>query len=133
MARLVAVSNRVADLDTPGGASKGGLAMALSAALREHGGLWFGWSGRTAARGADGPKVRRVGNVDLATIDLAEQEVDEYYNGFANRTLWPLCHYRMDLTSYERSFGAAYASVNSRMRWSRCFGATTCCGSTITT
>ena len=113
MARLVAVSNRVADLGMPGEASNGGLAMALSAALREDGGLWFGWSGRTASRTGVEPTVRRVGNVDLATIDLAQQQVDEYYNGFANRTLWPLCHYRMDLTAYERSFGAAYASVNA--------------------
>ena len=113
MPRLVAVSNRVGDVDPAGQASSGGLAMALAAALREQGGLWFGWSGRTAGDGVDAPSVRRAGPIEVATIDLAPQDVDEYYNGFANRTLWPLCHYRMDLTAYERSFGTAYRRVNA--------------------
>ena len=114
MGRLVVVSNRVGELASRGGASKGGLAMALSAALREHGGLWFGWSGNTADQPSRGAAVERHGDVHVATLDLNAQDVEEYYNGFANRTLWPLCHYRMDLTAYERSFNTAYVRVNAR-------------------
>lgn len=40
--------------------------------------------------------------------------MQEYYNGFANRTLWPLFHYRIDLTAFERSYGLGYARVNAR-------------------
>ncbi len=52
--------------------------------------------------------------VTTATIDLEPQDTDEYYNGYANRTLWPLFHYRIDLAEYERSFAGGYARVNSR-------------------
>ena len=48
----------------------------------------------------------------MATIDLAPQDVDEYYNGYANSTLWPLFHYRLDLTEYERETGRGYERVN---------------------
>lgn len=113
MGRLVVVSNRVAEIDSRGEASKGGLAMALSAALREHQGLWFGWSGQASE--APGPaRVRHNGGIDVATIDLTADDIDNYYNGFANRTLWPLCHYRPDLVLHERAFGAAYARVNDQ-------------------
>ena len=68
--------------------------VALKAAMPESGGLWFGWSGRTNQRKTVGQlPVSRFGEpVELATIDLSEDEVSLYYTGFANRTLWPLLH-----------------------------------------
>ena len=36
------------------------------------------------------------------------------YNGYANKTLWPLFHHRVDLTAYERSYGEGYERVNAR-------------------
>jgi trehalose 6-phosphate synthase len=47
MSRLIVVSNRVNPPTGKGDETVGGLAMALSAALREYSGLWFGWSGKT--------------------------------------------------------------------------------------
>ena len=47
MSRLIVVSNRVSAPSDPGKGTAGGLAMALSAALREYRGVWFGWSGQT--------------------------------------------------------------------------------------
>ena len=47
MSRLIVVSNRVSAPRDPAAGSTGGLAMALSAALRKYDGLWFGWSGET--------------------------------------------------------------------------------------
>ncbi|HYG28226.1 MAG TPA: trehalose-6-phosphate synthase, partial [Caulobacteraceae bacterium] len=43
-----------------------------------------------------------------------DQDRQEYYNGYANKTLWPLFHYRVDLTAYERSFDEGYKRVNTR-------------------
>lgn len=114
MGRLIVVSNRVQAPDDAGGGSAGGLAMALAAALREHSGLWFGWSGRTVEAFTGEVDIRRVGAVNVATLDLDEQDRQEYYNGYANKTLWPLFHYRTDLAAYERSFDAGYARVNER-------------------
>lgn len=114
MGRLIVVSNRVSPLEDDGAASVGGLAMALGAALREHSGVWFGWSGRTLDKFTGQLRLQASGGVTVATVDLEAQDVDEYYNGYANRTLWPLFHYRTDLAAYERTFDKGYARVNAR-------------------
>ena len=109
MTRLVMVSNRVA---VPGEARAGGLAIALKAAIEESGGLWFGWSGRVAAESGR-IHEQDVGNIRYITVDLSEQDRDDYYHGFANRTLWPLLHFRMDLVDYSREMYAGYLRVNA--------------------
>ena len=88
--------------------------MALAAALRDNNGLWFGWSGQTVEQYTGQISMQVVGGVTVALLDLEEQDQNEYYNGYANRTLWPLFHYRPDLVSYERSFDEGYARVNTR-------------------
>jgi trehalose 6-phosphate synthase len=114
MTRLIVVSNRVTPPTGKGEETVGGLAMALAAALREYSGLWFGWSGKTTPEFTGALNIERVEDVTVATVDLEEVDLDEYYNGYANKTLWPLFHYRQDLTAYDRSFGEGYERVNRR-------------------
>ena len=114
MSRLIVVSNRVNPPAPEGASSQGGLAMAISAALREYSGVWFGWSGNSTPTYTGQLSMQRVNGVTVATMDLEEQDIEEYYNGYANRTLWPLFHYRIDLTQYERSYGEGYERVNAR-------------------
>ncbi|QSX78529.1 alpha,alpha-trehalose-phosphate synthase (UDP-forming) [Agrilutibacter solisilvae] len=109
MGRLVMVSNRVA---LPEEARAGGLAIALKASMEEAGGLWFGWSGKIAAESGQ-MHEQRLGNVQFLTIDLSKQDAGDYYDGFANRTLWPLLHFRMDLVDYSRETYAGYLRVNA--------------------
>ncbi len=116
MSRLIIMSNRVsAPRARSGDASQGGLAVALGSALRESGGIWFGWSGQVTDSFTGRMQVSREAGVTTATVDLEEQDVDEYYNGYANRTLWPLLHYRVDLAEFDRNFGAGYERVNQRL------------------
>ncbi|MDO8910719.1 MAG: alpha,alpha-trehalose-phosphate synthase (UDP-forming) [Phenylobacterium sp.] len=114
MSRLIVVSNRVNAPTGKGDETVGGLAMALSAALREYSGLWFGWSGKTTEKFTGELNVERCDGVTVATLDLEETDLNEYYNGYANKTLWPLFHYRQDLTAYDRSYGEGYERVNQR-------------------
>ncbi|HQT54914.1 MAG TPA: trehalose-6-phosphate synthase, partial [Phenylobacterium sp.] len=114
MSRLIVVSNRVNAPTGKGDETVGGLAMALSAALREYSGLWFGWSGKTTDKFTGELNVERCDGVTVATLDLEETDLNEYYNGYANKTLWPLFHYRQDLTAYDRSYGEGYERVNQR-------------------
>ena len=116
MSRLVVISNRVAVPKARGAAgAQGGLAGALNAALKEKGGIWFGWSGQECETFTGALNVQKSDEgVTTATIDLEHQDVEEYYNGYANSTLWPLFHYRIDLTEYEREYGKGYERVNER-------------------
>ncbi|MGF7155089.1 alpha,alpha-trehalose-phosphate synthase (UDP-forming) [Novosphingobium gossypii] len=115
MGRLIVISNRVSVPSAAGAAgAQGGLAVALNSALRTHGGIWFGWSGQETAEFTGHLDMQRNDGVTTATIDLEPQDIDEYYNGYANRTLWPLFHYRIDLTEYDRNFGEGYERVNER-------------------
>ncbi len=114
MSRLIVVSNRVNPPADPGVGATGGLAMALAAALREGQGLWFGWSGETVERFTGALSSQTIGGVTVALVDLEEQDRIEYYDGYANKTLWPLFHYRMDIVAYERSFNEGYLRVNER-------------------
>jgi trehalose 6-phosphate synthase len=111
VSRLVVVSNRV---PLPNNASRaGGLAVALHSALEESGGMWFGWSGKRV-RGESGERhVERDGNIRYVTVDLSYNDFEAYYNGFANRTLWPLLHFRLDLVDYSRETWAGYLRVNA--------------------
>ncbi|WP_411032788.1 alpha,alpha-trehalose-phosphate synthase (UDP-forming) [Shinella sp. BYT-45] len=113
MSRLIVVSNRVPVPDKRGTAPAGGLAVALQSALEARGGLWLGWSGQSSAEEAIGPlKMLKDGNIDYALTDLTERDVEEYYQGFANRVLWPICHYRLDLAEYGRREMTGYFRVN---------------------
>ncbi|HEX7761513.1 MAG TPA: trehalose-6-phosphate synthase [Caulobacteraceae bacterium] len=114
MSRLIVVSNRVNPPEKRGEAPAGGLAVAIAAALREYSGFWFGWSGQTAPAFTGEVKSACVDDVTVMTVDLEEADYQEYYNGYANGTLWPLFHYRIDLTAYDRSFGEGYDRVNRR-------------------
>ena len=114
MSRLIVVSNRVNPPSDANVGTTGGLAMALAAALREYSGVWFGWSGETVEAFTGQISMQKVAGVTVALVDLEEQDRQEYYNGYANKTLWPLLHSRTDLAAYERSFGEGYQRVNRR-------------------
>ncbi len=113
MGRLVVVSNRVPVPDQAGAAPAGGLAVALQSALRARGGIWLGWSGKSSGDMPAGPiNLIDVGNITFALTDLTDRDVEEYYHGFANRVLWPICHYRLDLAEYGRREMSGYFRVN---------------------
>ncbi len=109
MSRLVVVSNRVGVPD--GRARAGGLEVAIRAALKKRGGLWFGWSGRVSDSNGEATTVVQD-NISYITVDLGKDDYNEFYNGFANRVLWPILHYRMDLAEFSRRDLGGYFRVN---------------------
>ncbi|MCH7787411.1 MAG: trehalose-6-phosphate synthase, partial [Chloroflexi bacterium] len=118
--RLVVVSNRVppsSEVSSQEGRSGpvGGLVSAVKPAMEQRGGLWFGWSGKsTQRRPAATPAVSRFGPVELATLDLSEDEVGLFYTGFANRTLWPLLHSFPERVIIRHDTYRAYRRINRR-------------------
>ncbi|OZI30283.1 alpha,alpha-trehalose-phosphate synthase (UDP-forming) [Bordetella genomosp. 10] len=113
MSRLIVISNRVAPI-AEGKPTAGGLAVGVFDALKQAGGIWFGWNGEIAegATPPDDVRLESRDNITYATVALSRSDYDLYYRGFSNGTLWPVFHYRPDLSSYDRREYAGYLRVN---------------------
>ena len=113
MTRLVLVSNRVAD---PGaGQAAGGLAVCLLDAMRDRPGLWFGWNGEVVEQERDiAATCVQHGRCTLMTMPLTERDHREFYLGFSNAVLWPIHHYRLDLSRFTLEAAEGYRRVNAR-------------------
>jgi trehalose 6-phosphate synthase len=110
VSRLVIVSNRVGLPD--GSARAGGLEVAIRPALKKSGGVWFGWSGKISEAAPKPAATVVKDNVSYVTVDLQKDDYEEFYNGFANRVLWPILHYRLDLAEFTRRDLGGYFRVN---------------------
>jgi trehalose 6-phosphate synthase/phosphatase len=94
------------------GPSAGGLVSAIDPVLRARGGTWIGWPGvelrkREKLPATDAPYT-------MAPISLTETEVNRYYHGLSNRTLWPLFHSLPARAEFHRRDWATYQKVNQR-------------------
>jgi trehalose 6-phosphate synthase len=110
VSRLVCVSNRVAMPKR--GASAGGLAVGVLAAMRARGGLWFGWSGERVADDPAEPSQTLRDGVTYATVDLTVEDHALFYVGFANGVLWPTFHYFLNDLRWSEPEYEAYERVN---------------------
>jgi trehalose 6-phosphate synthase len=116
-ASLVVVANRlpvdrVADDDgnVDWRASPGGLVSALEPVMRRNHGAWIGWHG--APNEALEPFTDN--GLTLVPVPLCESEVEEYYEGFSNGTLWPLYHDAVAPPAYHREWWESYVLINQR-------------------
>jgi trehalose 6-phosphate synthase len=112
LAQLVIVSNRVAIPDKNAKQRAGGLEVAVNAAFKHRSGIWFGWSGKVTTHTKIATQKVAHDKVTYITLDLSKEDHREYYNGFANRVLWPILHYRIDLAEFSRRDLSGYLRVN---------------------
>ncbi|MFF9562902.1 alpha,alpha-trehalose-phosphate synthase (UDP-forming) [Leifsonia sp. NPDC014704] len=114
---LVIVSNRLPVdrvVDESGNAdwrpSPGGLVAALEPVMRSQDGIWIGWAG------VAGEEIEpfEAGGINILPVPLSDQELQEYYEGFSNDTLWPLYHDVIAQPSYHREWWETYVKVNRR-------------------
>ena len=112
MARIVLVSNRVAIPDADRGVKPGGLEVALKATLKRHTCVWLGWSGEVKPEANVLTRTVSRETMTYIVTDLSEGDYQEYYNGFANRVLWPVLHYRLNLAEFSRRDLSGYERVN---------------------
>lgn len=108
--KLIAVSNRIPMDSQP----SGGLVVALHDALADSGGVWIGAHPDTTP-GPDGLEEIAAEPYRRLTFRLTEEEVANYYLGYANSVLWPLCHRRPDLVDMQPGFEDSYRAVNARV------------------
>ncbi len=114
---LVVVANRLPvdfTVDDDGGVSwqrsPGGLVTALEPVMQKADGAWVGWSG--APDLAHEPF--EADEMLLVPVTLSQAEIERYYEGFSNDTLWPLYHDVISPPTYHRQWWDAYQRVNRR-------------------
>ncbi|MFT4124031.1 MAG: trehalose-6-phosphate synthase [Microbacteriaceae bacterium] len=114
---FVVVSNRLpvdrsVDADGVEGwqPSPGGLVAALEPVMRRRAGAWVGWPG---AADLELEPFDHDG-IHIVPVALSEEEIEKYYEGFSNDTLWPLYHDVISPPTYHREWWEAYAAVNRR-------------------
>lgn len=107
---MAAVANRlpVSKKDGSWKASTGGLVTALRPIMEGLDGAWIGWNG------GDDDVPRRVEgfDIDLEPLSLSNAQLQGYYYGFANRTVWPLFHDLVEEPVFERRWWETCVEVN---------------------
>jgi trehalose 6-phosphate synthase/phosphatase len=121
VSRLLIVSNRLpvtVHRGAGGGVivekSPGGLATGLKGPHERHDGLWIGWPGDVSLFT---PAERETVDAQLSAahtvpIHLSPDEINRYYEGFSNGTLWPIFHYLLDRVPMDDGDWSMYEKIN---------------------
>lgn len=116
-AEFVVVANRLpvdrvadAEGDDAWRRSPGGLVTALEPVMRKADGAWVGWAGRPGLE----LEPFEFDGMHLVPVPLSADEVQDYYKGFSNDTIWPLYHDVIAAPRFKRQWWDAYVAVNQR-------------------
>ena len=121
MAKTIIVSNRLpVKIKEENGEyefkpSEGGLATGLGSIYKQGGNIWIGWPGMAVAN-ADKRQfiTTQLAEENMRPVFLTPTEIEEYYEGFSNETLWPNFHYFNQYTEYDDHLWKAYQKVNRK-------------------
>jgi len=123
MSKTIIVSNRlpvkIAEKDgefvlAP---SEGGLATGLGSIYRNGNNVWIGWPGLVVPEQKDQDNIRQqLADMNLMPVYLEQEEINNFYEGFSNETLWPVFHYMAVYARYEQIYWDAYYRVNEKFR-----------------
>lgn len=114
---FVVVSNRLPvdrSFDDQGNAqwsmSPGGLVTALGPVMNAQGGAWVGWPGKPDEQ-VDPFEWQ---NYSVVPVELSTEDVEDFYEGMSNSTIWPLYHDCIVNPEFHREWWDAYVRVNQR-------------------
>ncbi len=123
MSRFLIISNRLpvqlklseTQIDvTP---SVGGLATGMMSVSKSFNSLWIGWSGIDKDKLSENQHEmvdEALKKEKCVDVHLTQEEVELYYEGFSNKTIWPLFHYFNQFVKYEEEQWEAYKRVNQK-------------------
>ncbi len=123
MGKTIIISNRLpVQLQISNGSinaipSVGGLATGMKSVHSGGESLWIGWSGLTDEETPpelEGKIDQALKENGCAKVKLNANDIDGFYYGFSNRTIWPLFHYFLEYSEFELDFWDTYKSVNQK-------------------
>ncbi len=121
MNRLLVVSNRLSVSVAKKGEgvsfrpSTGGLATGLASLSKSYERVWIGWPGIPSEKltpAARDEASQKLAEKNCYPVFFSEEEIKNYYDGFCNKTIWPLFHYFPLRTIYEDRYWQAYKRAN---------------------
>lgn len=118
--KTIIVSNRLPiTLTEKGGqldykTSEGGLATGLGSIYREGSNVWLGWPGTVVKDEHREEVTEFLSEGNMAPLFLSQKEVDRFYKGFSNETLWPLFHSFPSYANYDYDNWQSYVNVNRK-------------------
>ncbi|NIO19762.1 MAG: bifunctional alpha,alpha-trehalose-phosphate synthase (UDP-forming)/trehalose-phosphatase, partial [Candidatus Aenigmarchaeota archaeon] len=94
--------------------SVGGLATGLDSFYKSRQSLWIGWPGIALKeiKGKEEDVESKLLSESCSPVYLSQYDIEKYYRGFCNRTIWPLFHYFTQHTTYSEDLWKAYRRVN---------------------
>ena len=93
--------------------SEGGLTTGLSSLKMDVEKHWIGWPGAYAETQEEQDQItNHLETFDFHPVFLTPDQIQNYYEGYSNSTLWPLCHYFYSFVEYENKYWEAYKAVN---------------------
>ena len=93
--------------------SEGGLATGLDSLQTQYEKHWIGWPGLDVEKAEDRQHIREeLEKLDFHPVFLTGEQIENYYEGYSNSTIWPLCHYFFSYTQYRQDFRESYREVN---------------------
>lgn len=124
MSKTIIVSNRLPVKLMEGengqvsfGSSEGGLATGLGSVYQRENNIWVGWPGMEVSDPGQQQKIAsELRALNLSPVFLSQEEINLYYEGFSNETLWPVFHYMTTYAIYHQSYWDSYKAVNEKFR-----------------
>ncbi len=94
--------------------SEGGLATGLASLDSQYEKRWIGWPGVNPKKKTTETEIKRLlAEYHYHPVFLTTAQYKNYYEGYSNSTLWPLCHYFYPYQQQKSKFLDAYREVNA--------------------
>ncbi|MFY0687384.1 MAG: bifunctional alpha,alpha-trehalose-phosphate synthase (UDP-forming)/trehalose-phosphatase [Cyclobacteriaceae bacterium] len=96
-------------------ASEGGLATGLGSIFKDGDNVWVGWPGLAVSKTSQKKDiVKNLHKEHMKPVFLSTAEIEDFYEGFSNETLWPNFHYFNQYSVYNEELWQAYKKVNKK-------------------
>jgi len=94
--------------------SEGGLATGLGSLETDSEIYWVGWPGVFTDDEKEKKEItKKLHSMNFHPVFLSADQIENYYEGYSNSTIWPLCHYFFSFIEYRADYWEAYQEVNS--------------------
>ncbi|UXX80381.1 bifunctional alpha,alpha-trehalose-phosphate synthase (UDP-forming)/trehalose-phosphatase [Reichenbachiella carrageenanivorans] len=95
--------------------SEGGLATGLGSIYKQGENIWLGWPGAVLNTKAEESQTKKeLSEQNMAPVFLTDEDIELYYEGFSNETLWPNFHYFNQFSEFKHEYWEAYKKVNQK-------------------